>query len=109
MPPSSSYAGKRSAVARAAGAAPQAASYVLNAIAARMDAPWRALRRIPAGHTMSYGALARALGVGAAARAADADDSGGIATSTMRILNRAAVSRASGVTKAPGVVTTSTP
>ncbi|MFI5326339.1 MAG: methylated-DNA--[protein]-cysteine S-methyltransferase [Candidatus Rokuibacteriota bacterium] len=33
---------------------------------------WRALRRIPAGHTMSYGALARALGVGAAARAVGA-------------------------------------
>ena len=33
---------------------------------------WRALRRIPAGRTMSYGALARALGVGAAARAVGA-------------------------------------
>jgi methylated-DNA-[protein]-cysteine S-methyltransferase len=33
---------------------------------------WRALRRIPAGHTMSYGALARGLGVGAAARAVGA-------------------------------------
>jgi methylated-DNA-[protein]-cysteine S-methyltransferase len=33
---------------------------------------WRALRRIPAGHTMSYGALARALGVSAAARAVGA-------------------------------------
>jgi methylated-DNA-[protein]-cysteine S-methyltransferase len=33
---------------------------------------WRALRRIPAGHTMSYGALARALGGGAAARAVGA-------------------------------------
>ena len=33
---------------------------------------WRALRRIPAGDTMSYGALARALGVGAAARAVGA-------------------------------------
>ena len=33
---------------------------------------WRALRRIPAGHTMSYGALARALGVGTAARAVGA-------------------------------------
>lgn len=33
---------------------------------------WRALRRIPAGHTMSYGTLARQLGVGAAARAVGA-------------------------------------
>lgn len=33
---------------------------------------WRALRRIPAGHTMSYGTLARRLGVGAAARAVGA-------------------------------------
>jgi len=33
---------------------------------------WRALRRIPAGHTMTYGALARALGRGAAARAVGA-------------------------------------
>ena len=33
---------------------------------------WRALRRIPAGRTMSYGALARALAVGAAARAVGA-------------------------------------
>lgn len=33
---------------------------------------WRALRRIPPGRTMSYGALARALGVGAAARAVGA-------------------------------------
>lgn len=33
---------------------------------------WRALRRIPAGRTRSYGALARALGVGAAARAVGA-------------------------------------
>jgi methylated-DNA-[protein]-cysteine S-methyltransferase len=33
---------------------------------------WRALRRIPAGHTMSYGALARALRVGVAARAVGA-------------------------------------
>ena len=30
---------------------------------------WRALRRIPAGGTMTYGALARSLGLGAAARA----------------------------------------
>jgi methylated-DNA-[protein]-cysteine S-methyltransferase len=33
---------------------------------------WRALRRIPAGRTMSYGSLARALGVGTAARAVGA-------------------------------------
>jgi methylated-DNA-[protein]-cysteine S-methyltransferase len=33
---------------------------------------WRALRRIPPGRTMSYGALARALGLGAAARAVGA-------------------------------------
>src|SRR5512132_3497353 len=33
---------------------------------------WRALRRIPAGGTMSYGGLARALGVGAAVRAVGA-------------------------------------
>lgn len=33
---------------------------------------WRALRRIPAGGTMTYGALARALGRGAAARAVGA-------------------------------------
>lgn len=33
---------------------------------------WRALRRIPAGCTMSYGALARTLGVGAASRAVGA-------------------------------------
>ena len=33
---------------------------------------WRALRRIPAGRTMTYGALARALGRGAAARAVGA-------------------------------------
>jgi len=33
---------------------------------------WRALRRIPVGRTMSYGALARALGVGTAARAVGA-------------------------------------
>lgn len=33
---------------------------------------WRALRRIPAGRTMSYGALARAIGVGAAVRAVGA-------------------------------------
>jgi methylated-DNA-[protein]-cysteine S-methyltransferase len=33
---------------------------------------WRALRRIPAGHTKTYGDLARALGVGAAARAVGA-------------------------------------
>jgi methylated-DNA-[protein]-cysteine S-methyltransferase len=33
---------------------------------------WRALRRIPAGRTESYGALARALGLGSAARAVGA-------------------------------------
>lgn len=33
---------------------------------------WRALRRIPAGSTLSYGALARSLGRGAAARAVGA-------------------------------------
>ena len=33
---------------------------------------WRALRRIPPGRTLSYGALARALGRGAAARAVGA-------------------------------------
>ncbi|MGH7314681.1 MAG: methylated-DNA--[protein]-cysteine S-methyltransferase [Candidatus Rokuibacteriota bacterium] len=33
---------------------------------------WRALRRIPAGDTMTYGALARTLGRGAAARAVGA-------------------------------------
>jgi methylated-DNA-[protein]-cysteine S-methyltransferase len=33
---------------------------------------WRALRRIPAGRTKTYGDLARALGVGAAARAVGA-------------------------------------
>ena len=33
---------------------------------------WRALRRIPAGRTMSYGGLARTLGVGAAVRAVGA-------------------------------------
>jgi methylated-DNA-[protein]-cysteine S-methyltransferase len=33
---------------------------------------WRALRRIPAGDTMTYGGLARALGHGAAARAVGA-------------------------------------
>lgn len=33
---------------------------------------WRALRGIPAGRTMSYGAMARALGLGAAARAVGA-------------------------------------
>jgi methylated-DNA-[protein]-cysteine S-methyltransferase len=33
---------------------------------------WRSLRGIPAGRTMSYGAMARALGLGAAARAVGA-------------------------------------